>query len=781
MDKIKFRLLLMLLPLLISMSILSFYTSYEKYKEYKVLDKSSQVIKISMELSDLIYEIQLERGVNSSYLENYNPIYFKNIKNTRKNTNTKFNSLIQSINSSSIDMSDEKKIIIEIFQYLNVVRKKIDNLDKNTDGFILYSKTITNYLHIINNFSYEVNNKMLAKEYDAYLTLLWLQENAAKERGVLSGVFEAKKLDVKQYIRINEYTSRFNQLLDVFFITAPLKYQKEMKKYLQKPSIVEVEMLIKSVKNKIYKDYFLNDLLPSFGFKGMIHNFKNYLIQGDDNLMKSVEYDYKEAIDIMNNYINIEQFSDADKDKILIIRNTMQEYLQMLPVIKKMKKDNKNISEINDIIRIDDTPALEAISYLSRDIDNISVQEWWNQSTKRIDLIKKISDDIQNNILKKSINEKENIVKTTGIYLTITLLVMIVSLILGVLIIRRTVNDLIKTTNKIKEMRKTGNYDYIFEIKGSDELSDMQDAFNKLIEDRNMAEDSKKIAAEVFNNINEGVAVFNAKMEVEAINPSFSAITGYKLNEIKAKHYSLLILEDNNQSLNLEVKKELSTKGVWEGEFNARRKNGDIYIESANISIIKGKNKNYDKYLKVFRDVTTKRENEKKIFNQANYDELTGLPNRSNGMTILNHELKVAKRNKNMLALMFIDLDGFKNANDTLGHEFGDEVLKEISQRFLDCVREVDNVIRIGGDEFIIIFPNIHNVDNIKNIANKIIQKASCKYKLKNKECSFISVSIGISFYPKDASDADTLLKKADEMMYKVKQSGKNNYKLCLD
>ncbi|MCF6330973.1 MAG: diguanylate cyclase [Sulfurimonas sp.] len=781
MDKIKFRLLLMLLPLLISISILSFYTFHEKYKEYKILDKSSQVIKISMELSDLIYEIQLERGVNSSYLENYNPIYIKNIKNARKNTNIKFNSLIQSINSSSIDMSNEKEIIIETFQYFNIIRKKIDDFDKNIDGFILYSKIITNYLHLINNFSYEVNNKMLAKQYDAYLTLLWLQENAAKERGVLSSVFEAKKLDVMKYIRINEYTNRFNQLLDMFFITAPLEYQNEMKKYLQKPSIIEVEMLIKSVKNKIYKDYFLNDLLPSYGFKGMIHNFKNYLIQGDDNLMRSVKYDYEEAINIMNNYMNIEQFSDTDKDKILIIKNTMQQYLQMLPVIKKMKKNNKNISEINNIIRIDDTPALKAISYLSRDVDNISVQEWWKQSTKRIDLIKKISDDIQNNILKKSSNEKENIVKKTGIYLAITLLVMIVSLVLGVLIIRRAVNDLIKTTNKIKEMRKAGNYDYIFEIKGSDELSDMQDAFNKLIEDRNMAEDSKKLAAEVFNNINEGVVVFNAKMEPEVVNPSFSAITGYKLNEIKAKHYSLLILEDNNSSFNLEVKKELSINGVWEGEFNARRKNGDIYIELANISIIKGKSKDDDKYLKVFRDVTTKRENEKKIFNQANYDELTGLPNRSNGMAILNHELKVAKRNKNMLALMFIDLDGFKKANDTLGHEFGDGVLKEISQRFLGCVREVDNVIRIGGDEFIIIFPNIHNVDNIKNIAKKIVQKASFKYKLKNKECSSISVSIGISFYPKDASDADTLLKKADEMMYKVKQSGKNNYKLCLD
>ncbi|MCF6331327.1 MAG: diguanylate cyclase [Sulfurimonas sp.] len=781
MSKIKFRLLLMLLPLLISVSILSFYTFHKKYEEYKILDKSSQVIKISMELSNLIYAIQLERGVTSSYLETYNPIYIKNINNKRENTNKKFNSLIQSINSTFVDMSNEKKIIIETFKYLNVIRKKIDNLDKSIDGFILYSGIISNYLYIINNFSYKVYNKMLAKEYGAYLTLLLLQENAAKERGVLSSVFEIKKLDVKRYIRINEYTSRFNQLLDMFFITAPIKYQKDMKKYLQQPSVIKVDQLIKSVKNKIYRNYFLNDLLPSLGFKGMIHNFKNYLVRGDDNLIKLVKYDYEKAINIMDNYINIEQFSDVDKDKILIIKNTMQEYLQMLQVIIKKKKENKDISEIDDIVKIDDMPALEAINYLSKNIDNISVDEWWKQSTKRIDLIKKLSDDIQNDILKKSNIEKDNIIKKTGIYLVVTLLVMIISLILGILIIRRVVNDLIKTTNKMKEMRKTGNYDYIFDIKGSDELSDMQDAFNKLIEDRNAAEDSKKLAAEVFNIINEGVVVLNSNMEIEAINPSFSTITGYRLEEIKGKHYSLLVSQENNPTFNLEIEKELLLNGVLEGEFNARKKDGNTYLEEFTISLIKGENNKRDKYVKVFRDITSRRKNENKIFYQANYDELTGLANRSNGMSILNHELKVAKRNKNMLALMFIDLDGFKKANDTFGHEFGDEVLKKVSQLFLNCVREADSVIRIGGDEFIIILPNINNTKDVKKIAEKIIKKVFCKLDLKNKECDFISVSIGISFYPKDATDADTLLKKADEMMYKVKQSGKNNYRLYLD
>ena len=779
MSKIKFRLLLMLLPLLFSMAILSFYTFYEKYEKYKILDKSTQVIKISMKLSDLIYAIQLERGVSSSYLENHNSIYLKKINDKRENTNTKFSLLIQTIYSLPIDVSEEKRIIKEIFKKIKDTRKSIDTLDKNIDGFIVYSEIITNYLHIINNFSYEVYNTVLAKEYGAYLTLLWLQENAAKERGVLSSVFEAKKLDAKRYIRINEYTSRFNQLLDMFFATAPLKYQNEMKKYLKRPEVKEVERLIKSVKNKIYRNYFINDLLPSLGFKGMIHNFKNYLIRGNSRLIKTVQYDYEKALDIMNKYIDLEQFNDIDKEKVLIIKNTMQEYLKMLPVIIKMKEENKDVSEIDIIVKIDDTPALEAINYLSENIDNISVDEWWKQSTKRIDLIKKINDDMQDNILEKSTNEKDYIVKKTGIYLALTLLVMLVSLVLGVLIIRRVVNDLIKTTNEMKEMRKTGNYNYIFELKGSDELSDMQDAFNKLIEDRNMAEDSKKLATEVFNNIKEGLVILNSNMEIEAVNPSFSMITGYTFEEVRTKHYSLLVSQENNNPLfNLEIEKKLSLNGVWEGELNARRKDGNTYPEETTISLIKGKN-NTDKYVKVFRDITSRRENEKKIFYQANYDELTGLANRSNGMSILNRELKLAKRNATMLALMFIDLDGFKKANDTYGHEFGDEVLKEIASRLLACIREVDTLVRIGGDEFIIILPNIRNEQDVKKIAEKIIQAASYKFDLKNKTCDFVSISMGISFFPKDATDAERLLNRADEMMYKVKESGKHNYMIC--
>ncbi|MCF6309629.1 MAG: diguanylate cyclase [Sulfurimonas sp.] len=778
MSKIKIRLLLMLLPLLFSMATLGVYTFFGKYEQYKILDESSNAIKISTKLSNLIYAIQLERG--SSYLENYNPVYIEKMKNKRENTNKKFDLFFQSIDYSFSNVSREKSIIDKGFNQLNYIRMKIDN-NEGLDIFESYSDIISEYLNLEKTLFYSGQDRILHKEHNAHQILLLLQESAAKERGMLSSVFEAKKLDAKKYMLVNEYTNRFNQLLDTFYNTAPLEYQKKLKKQFQQPVVKDVNKLIRSVQYKIYRNYFINDLLPLLGLKGMVHNFKNYLIRGDENLIESFEKNYREALNIIDKYYLLEQFSEADRDKILIIKETIQKYAKMLPIIINMKKERKNIFEIDNIVKIDDMPAVNAINYLCENINDISVNEWWKKSTQRINLIKKVSDELQDDILKKSRDEKKRIAKEIAIFSIITFIIVFMSPVLGILIMQRVVNDLISTTNMMNKMRKTGDYDYIFKLKGSDELSDLQKAFNKLIKDRNEAELNQKLSSEVFNSINEGVIILNFKMEVEAVNPAFSRITGYSFDEVKDRHYSILHVEDNNQLFYVNIENELKKNGIWEGESNSIRKNGEIYSELSSISIIKDKDNNISKYLKVFRDITLKKANEEKIFYQANYDELTGLPNRNNGMSILEHELKVTKRNGSKLALMFLDLDGFKMANDTFGHECGDRILKEVAQRFLKCVREVDSVVRIGGDEFIIILPNIHGAADVKQIAKNIIEDIQHKYELKNAECDFISVSIGISIYPRDAQDRESLLKNADEMMYKVKERGKNNYMLYSD
>lgn len=172
-------------------------------------------------------------------------------------------------------------------------------------------------------------------------------------------------------------------------------------------------------------------------------------------------------------------------------------------------------------------------------------------------------------------------------------------------------------------------------------------------------------------------------------------------------------------------------------------------------------------------DITNRKQAEEKIWRQANFDTLTGLPNRKMFFERLNEEVARASRAKSLFALMFIDLDGFKDVNDSLGHQAGDELLKAVTQRVNLCIRELDTFSRLGGDEFTIILSNIESALVIEAIANKILKAINKPFMLKNQEVS-ISASIGIAVYPKNGKNADALIRRADLAMYNAKAKGKN-------
>lgn len=159
---------------------------------------------------------------------------------------------------------------------------------------------------------------------------------------------------------------------------------------------------------------------------------------------------------------------------------------------------------------------------------------------------------------------------------------------------------------------------------------------------------------------------------------------------------------------------------------------------------------------------------------KAKYDELTGLPNRTLLNDRLNSSIKRAKRNEHKVILIFIDLDHFKNINDLMGHDAGDEVLKETAKRLTTCVRDSDTVSRLGGDEFIIMLPDIENTDAIDKIIDKILRKLNMPFLLDKKETTLISGSIGVSIYPDDATDIESLFKTSDTAMYQAKKEGRN-------
>ena len=212
----------------------------------------------------------------------------------------------------------------------------------------------------------------------------------------------------------------------------------------------------------------------------------------------------------------------------------------------------------------------------------------------------------------------------------------------------------------------------------------------------------------------------------------------------------------------------LASKGNWKGEVVNRRKDGGIYTEWLRISAVRDERGDITNYVAIISDITSKKLSEEELHRRAHHDPLTGLSNRLSFNERLDQDLARARRNKNMLALLYIDLDKFKPINDTYSHQVGDLVLREVANRLQSVVREIDTVARIGGDEFVVILSEIDTADHIDIVVAKIRKRLSDPFEYQGNMLQ-VGASIGISVFPDDAVDSQQLLATADAAMYREK------------
>jgi diguanylate cyclase (GGDEF)-like protein/PAS domain S-box-containing protein len=296
------------------------------------------------------------------------------------------------------------------------------------------------------------------------------------------------------------------------------------------------------------------------------------------------------------------------------------------------------------------------------------------------------------------------------------------------------------------------------------------------ITDRKLYENELRLAQTVFDTTSEAIVVTDAKNRIQAVNPSFTHVTGYSEEEVIGRDPGFLSSGRQDKSFYYKMWVQLSQKGHWHGEIWNRRKNGDLYAEWLSISAVYSDDGEIRQYVAVFSDITKRIKAEELIRHQANYDALTNLPNRNLFLDRLSRSMMRAKRNQSQVALMFLDLDRFKSVNDTLGHNIGDLLLQEAAERVSNCVRETDTVSRLGGDEFTVIIPDLHQVNDIEKIANKILHQLSQPFLLSGHEI-FVSGSVGITVFPDDGDELETLLRNADTAMYRAKEAGRNDFR----
>lgn len=289
------------------------------------------------------------------------------------------------------------------------------------------------------------------------------------------------------------------------------------------------------------------------------------------------------------------------------------------------------------------------------------------------------------------------------------------------------------------------------------------------ITERLKAEAELRLQAAIFEYSDEGIIVTDVSKRILSVNRSFTKITGYEAHEAIGQFPSMLKSGLHDKAFYDEMNASIADNGLWIGELWNRRKNGENFPVWMSINGVRNKDGVLTHYFSVFTDLTERKNAERQIYRLAYYDTLTSLPNRARLYTLLRQTLLEAKRNKTHGAILFIDLDRFKQINDSLGHAYGDILLKEVAVRLSASLRGSDIIARIGGDEFVVALVDITKREDASIVAQKIFHSLSTPIMMEGHELQ-ISASIGISVYPDDGDDAETLIRNADVAMYRAKQ-----------
>jgi diguanylate cyclase (GGDEF)-like protein/PAS domain S-box-containing protein len=376
----------------------------------------------------------------------------------------------------------------------------------------------------------------------------------------------------------------------------------------------------------------------------------------------------------------------------------------------------------------------------------------------------------------KEIQHRKNLFVFGYIFLQILLCISIQWL------LHKYMAPLVKLKLKMESVQAKGSVEQFVPIevkKGDlDEISKLTLAFNQMSQAISESEESMRLATSIYLTNSDAILVTDENNRIVDVNPAFTQITGYTHDEVIGKNPRMFRSGRHDKEFYAHMWHMILNESRWQGEIWDKRKNGEIYPKLLHIHALRRTDGSVYRHIAQFSDITEKKQKEELIFWQANYDPLTGLPNRRLLNERLEHILLTGKRNNHYGALMFLDMDKFKVLNDTLGHEYGDMLLIEVAARLKSCVREMDTVVRLGGDEFVVLIESISEFSEdalfiVADVSEKIRKTLAAPYQLNQYEY-LSSPSIGVYLFDCKKDSADELLKRADMAMYQAKESGRN-------
>jgi len=295
------------------------------------------------------------------------------------------------------------------------------------------------------------------------------------------------------------------------------------------------------------------------------------------------------------------------------------------------------------------------------------------------------------------------------------------------------------------------------------------------ITERKAAQAKLQLAASVFTHAREGIIITDAAGTMIEVNSTFTRITGYSREEAVGQSPRILKSGRQGPEFYAAMWKVLLDKGHWDGEMWNRRKSGEFYAELITISAVRDGSGKTQNYVGLFSDITPMKEHQQQLEHLAQYDRLTDLPNRMLLTDRLRQAMAQCQRRRRSLALVYLDLDGFKAINDAHGHVTGDKLLITVSQRMNAALRDGDTLARIGGDEFVVVLVDLVQPSDAEPVLERLLQAAANPVKVGDALLT-VSASLGVALYPRDGLDADLLMRSADEAMYSAKQAGRNRF-----
>jgi diguanylate cyclase (GGDEF)-like protein/PAS domain S-box-containing protein len=298
---------------------------------------------------------------------------------------------------------------------------------------------------------------------------------------------------------------------------------------------------------------------------------------------------------------------------------------------------------------------------------------------------------------------------------------------------------------------------------------------------RNLRENAEqlKLYSKAFENVSDAVMITDLDGTILHVNRAFTRITGYKADEVLGQTPRMLASGHTPPQRYADLWRNLTAVGHWEGELMNRRPDGVSYPEWISIDTLADDQGRPWRYVAIFHDLTQTRAQEEQLRRLAYEDALTGLPNRHIMPTLLEQAFERGRRLGSKVGILFVDLDDFKIINDSLGHLTGDQALVEVAKRWRQRLRETDVLVRMGGDEFLVIAENLHDPTDASRIAQGLIDALVTAIQLREDEELFVGCSVGISLYPDDGSDAELLLQEADAAMYRAKTAGRGRFEFC--